>query len=83
MEHNEIKEAVKSYICENHLANEDSQEVSETTPLITSAILNSLSTLELVSFLEDTYGIDIEAHEVGIHNLNTLEAIAKFVESKR
>ena len=78
----EVAQKVKSYISEKHVAESSEQPVSENTPLITGGILNSLSTLELVSFLEDTYDIEIAAHEVGVHNFNTIEAIARFVCSK-
>lgn len=50
---------------------------------MTSAVLDSLATIQLVSFLEERYAIQVAAHEASIDNLNTLELIAQLVRSKR
>ena len=51
--------------------------------LISGGVLNSLATLQLVTFLEDTFGVEIKAREVGIDNMNTLDDIASLVLSKQ
>jgi len=38
--------------------------------------------LRPVTFLEEKYGIQIEAHEADMDNLNTLENITNLVHSK-
>ena len=45
-------------------------------------MLDSLATLELVSFLEQRYGIELEAHEVDASRIGTLEGIATLVLAK-
>jgi acyl carrier protein len=57
--------------------------LTATTPLISGGILDSLATLDLVSFLEERFGITIEAHEVDRDRLDTLDAIAALVASRR
>ena len=49
---------------------------------MTTGILDSLTTLKLVAFLEDEFLIKVEAHEADEENLNTLETIADLVLSK-
>ena len=57
--------------------------LDESTPLITSGILDSIGTVRLVSFLEEQFGVQLDAHEIGVDHLNTLTQIAQLVLSKR
>lgn len=77
------KNTVKDYILNEFLPGEDPAALTEATPLITGGILDSLSTLKLVSFLEEKFGIQIEAHEADVEHLNTLTDIAALVHAKR
>lgn len=74
---------VKSYILEEFLPGEDPNELQPTTPLMTAGILDSISTLKLVSFLETRFQIALEAHEADADRLNSLAQIAALVDSKR
>lgn len=78
-----LKAVVKDFILREFLPGEDPSALSETTELITGGILDSLATLKLVSFLEEQYGIQIEAHEADVENLNTIDKIAALVEIKK
>jgi acyl carrier protein len=78
----EIKETVRAYIIREFLPEEDPAELTDSVPLITGGILDSLVTLKLVTFLEETYGIRFEAYEVTVDNLDTIAEIARFVSSK-
>jgi acyl carrier protein len=78
----EIIRTVKDYILKTFLPGEDPKALTESTQLITGGVLDSLATLELVSFLEQQYGIELQAHEVDAANLGSLAAIATLVQSK-
>lgn len=73
---------VKNYLLETLLPGEDPQSLSSSTELVRSGILDSLATLDLVSFLEKQFGIELEAHDVGPGNLGTLEDIERLIRSK-
>lgn len=79
----EIIDIVKGYILEEFLPGENPDELGETTPLITGGILDSLATIKLVAFLEERFGIAIQAHEADAEHMDTLLDIAKLVQSKR
>lgn len=80
---NDVMETVRHYIIDMYLPGEDPRALSPSTELISSGILDSLATIDLVSFLEKRYGIELEAHEVDPATLGTLERIAALVASKR
>ncbi len=79
----EIQADVRDFIIREFLPGTDPSELSATTPLITDGILDSLSTLQLVAFLEERYGIEVAAHEATVDYLDTLDRIADLVRSKQ
>jgi methoxymalonate biosynthesis acyl carrier protein len=59
-----------------------SREIPEDELLIEKGYLTSLQTVELVMFLEDKFGINVEDEEFSEENFGTIRAIAELVESK-
>jgi acyl carrier protein len=78
----EIKEPIKAYILKEFLPGENPAELTDSTPLITGGILDSLATIKLVVFLEEQFQIQIQAHETMVDYLNTISDIAQLVQSK-
>ncbi len=78
----EIGEAVKGYILEQFLLGENPAVLTDSTPLITGGILDSLATIMLVMFLEQRFQIQIQAHDTMVEYLNTISDIAQLVQSK-
>jgi acyl carrier protein len=79
----EIRQAVQDYILSEFLTGEDPAELTDATPLITGGILDSISTLKLVVFLEERFGVIVEAHEADVDNLDSVGRIARLIESKK
>lgn len=79
----EIIHTVKEYILTNFLPGEDPAQLTPSTQLISGGIIDSLATLELVAFLEDRYGIELEARDVDASRLGTLADIGRLVTSKQ
>jgi len=77
-----IKKPIKDFIMSEFLPGEDPNELTDTTPLISGGILDSIATLKLVLFMEEQFGITFEAHEVSKELLDTLADIARLVASK-
>jgi acyl carrier protein len=78
----DIKEAIRVYILEEFLPGENPAELTDSTPLITGGILDSLATIKLVAFLEERFHIQIQAHETMVDYLDTISDIAQLVSSK-
>ena len=79
----EIKQDIKQYILAEFLPGENPAELTDSTPLITGGILDSLATIKLVLFLEERFKIQIEAHETMADYLDTITDIAQLVSSKK
>ncbi len=79
----DIAKVVHHFILNEFLPGEDPAELTPQTPLITGGILDSISTLKLVVFLEEHFGIDIEAYEAGVEHLDSIAQIASLVQEKK
>jgi acyl carrier protein len=77
-----IHDVVRSFILENFLPGEDPRNLTDDTELKESGILDSLSTLKLVTFLEERFKIDLEATDLDAGNLASVLSIARLVERK-
>ena len=78
----EIKSSVRSFIAEHFLKKSPVKDLTDSTPLISGGIMDSISTMKLVTFLEKEFGFEFQAHEVDRDNLDSIEVIANFVRSK-
>lgn len=78
-----IKDAIRAYILAEYLPGESPSNLRDDTPLRTNGILDSMATLGLVSFLENTFGIVVDAHETGIEDFDRIEDIAALVVRKK
>ena len=78
----EIKESIKEYILKEFLPGENPAQLTDSTPLITGGILDSLATIKLVVFLEERFQVKIQAHETMVDYLDTIDQIAQLVSSK-
>jgi len=79
----EIAEVIHGFILREFLPGEDPSELTDQTPLITGGVLDSISTLKLVTFLEDRFRITIQAYEAGVDHLDTIHRIAVVVAEKK
>jgi acyl carrier protein len=79
----DIKTAVKNVILTEFLPGEDPAELTDSTPLITGGILDSIATLRLVMLIEERYGITLQAYEVDPEHLDTISLIAELIRSKQ
>ncbi len=79
----DIKSTVKTFILGEYLPGEDPAALTDTTPLVTTGILDSIAVLKVVTFLENQFDIVIQPHEAVVENLNTLSDIERFVVSKK
>ena len=78
----EITEKAKQFILSEFLPDEGADSLDEDTPLISNAILDSIATIKLVTYLEEQFDVHFEPHEMSIDYLNTLADITATVQEK-
>lgn len=78
-----IKTELRAFIVENFLFGDDSTPLGGEQSLIDSDMVDSTGILELVSFLEERFGIALADADIVPANLDSIDRIAAFVERKR
>jgi len=77
----EARTKIRDFIVSNFLFGE-AGTLNDDTSFLESGIIDSTGILELMSFLEATFGIRIENEEVLPENLDSVNRVAVFVKRK-
>lgn len=77
----EITQKIKEYIQSEYFEDTD-QELDESTPLISSGVIDSISVLNLVDHLENSFNFEFESHEIDQAYLDNINLISDFIISK-
>ena len=72
---------VKEFIVENFLFGEEGQIELE-TDFFEKGIIDSTGVIELVSYIEETFGVSIDDDELIPENLSSLKNIGEFLQQK-
>jgi acyl carrier protein len=76
------KSTVKSFIEESFLPGSSTSEVGDDTSFLDIGLIDSTGILELVDFLEEQFGVEIEDEELVPENLDSITNICRYLESK-
>lgn len=79
----DIKTNIREFIIENFLFGDTSQEIADDTSLIDNGYVDSTGVLELVFHIEQSFGIKVADSEIVPANLDSVGAIAAYVETKQ
>jgi acyl carrier protein len=74
--------AVRRFIGENFLFRDDGDAITHDQSLLDAGIIDSTGVLELVCFLETTFGIEVQDDEMLPENLDSIRAISNYVSRK-
>jgi acyl carrier protein len=72
---------VRSFIEENYLFGRDKQ-FDNSDSFLEHGIIDSTAVLELVLYLEDTYGITVEDRELTPDNLDSINKVSSYLGRK-
>ncbi len=75
-----VRDAIKRFIVETFFVTEEA--ISDTGSLIQAGIIDSTGVLEVIAFLEQSFGIKIHDSELLPENLDTLDAMVALVGRK-
>jgi acyl carrier protein len=78
-----IVETLRTYIHEEFVPDMNLEELTATSPLMTSGILDSLAAIALGQFIEQKYNVTIDPHDVNADNFGTLNQMATFIRAKQ
>ncbi len=76
------KTAIRHFVVENFLLGH-ADTLTDTASFLDEGIIDSTGVLQVIAFLEETFAISVSDSELIPENLDSIDAIAAFVERKR
>ncbi len=78
----DIRLAIREYVSRELLQDRPGFVLTDETDLLTEHIIDSLGIFTLVTFLEEKYGIVIDADEILVEHFGTISDVANLIEAK-
>jgi acyl carrier protein len=77
-----IEEMIRTYIAENMLFSDNGYPYSDDASFLEEGIVDSMGIMELVMFVEESFGATVEDHEFVPDNLDSVSKLAAFIRRK-
>jgi acyl carrier protein len=77
-----MKEQIRTFIAENFLFNPDGFDLSDDASFLDEGVVDSTGTLELVMFVEETFGVDVGDNEIEPENFDSVNKLAAYIARK-
>jgi acyl carrier protein len=78
----DIGRRLKEYIVGNFMSSAEDKTLREDVSLLEEGIMDSTGVLDLVMFIEETFGIQVKDEELVPENLDSVDKLVAFVEKK-
>jgi len=82
MSHNEIAREVRRFLGENFLYDGNIEEIGDRDSLVSLAVFDSMGVVDMLTFVEQRFGIQVDSTEVNPDNFDNIAAICALVERK-
>jgi acyl carrier protein len=79
---NDLRLAVRKFVSDNFLFRDDLQAIADDTSFLDAGIIDSTGVLELVCFLEGSYGVEVSDQEMLPENFDSIARIAAYLQRK-
>jgi acyl carrier protein len=77
-----IEQDIRAFVEDSFLIGQDPTAFSDDTSFLEKGIIDSTGVLELVSYLEQCYSIQVSDEELTPENLDSIRRVAGFVRRK-
>lgn len=82
MHSDDVRNTVKIFIKERFMIGMAGDSLSDSDSMLEKGIIDSTGVLELVGFLEETFGLKVDDEELVPENLETVSNVVSFVARK-
>ena len=77
-----VRETLRTFILTNFLPGEEPSSLGDSTPLVTGGVVTSLSLLELVTFIEDKYSVELDVDDLGVSRMDSIDLLTELVAER-
>jgi acyl carrier protein len=82
MKGDSMRQQIRSFVLSNFLFTDDPSKLADSASLLGQGVMDSTGVLELISFLERSFGFALHDEEMIPENLDSVDRICAFVERK-
>jgi acyl carrier protein len=75
-----MKNKIRDFVCKTTFS--DPKKIGDGTLLFDEGIFDSMGLLNLISFLEEDFGVKVADSELDASNFGSIDAIASFLERR-
>jgi acyl carrier protein len=75
--------ALREYILREFLEGEDPNLLENGTALISSGVINSLSFVRLIDFIEKNFDVTVAPYQMTADYFDTIDQMARFIAERR
>jgi len=79
----DVRTTLRTYIMDNFLMSDDDAALEDGQSLLDTGVIDSTGVLELIQYLEETFGFAVEDEELIPENLDSVDNLVAFVGRKR
>jgi len=78
-----VEISIRRYVLENFLFTEDESQLRDNASFLEEGIVDSTGVLELVMFVEETFGIAVADEDLLPENFDSVDNLARYVREKK
>lgn len=78
-----MKEKIRDFITKNFLFDSTDSGLNDSDSFLDKGIIDSTGMLELVAFLEESFGVKVADEELVPENLDSVDRLAEFISRKK
>ena len=82
MTENEARSRIRGYLVENFLYMRPGFAFTDEDSLMRKGVLDSLGIMEVIGFLEETWGVEVPPEDITESNFGTVSVMAKYVSGR-
>lgn len=79
----ELREKVRGFILESYMAGLDPSSLKDDQSLERTHIVDSARVLELILYIEETFGFEVTNDDATPDNFDSVDAIVKYIAGKQ
>ena len=80
---NDLEQQIRTYIAQNILFSGNSYPYADEVSFLDQGIVDSMNVLELVTFIEDRYGVQVDDRDIVPDNFDSVSRLAAYVRRKK
>ncbi len=78
----DIRSDIRGFIQDNFMMGRDPEELTDSGSLLELGIIDSTGVLELVGFMEEKYGFQVEDEDLVPDNLDSVDNLVGYIQKK-